>query len=367
MQWNWQDQNWPNFIYDEESIKALEASFLKQSGVYFGAYRHISAEDQTRILVGLLSDEALKTSEIEGEYLDRDSVQFSILKNLGLAKDHRKVPPAEKGIADMLLDLYQNFDETLTHELLFKWHEMLCTGRKDLEKIGAYRKHESPMQVASGRVDKPTIHYEAPPSKKVKNEMSAFIKWFNQSRKLPILIRAGLTHLYFVSIHPFEDGNGPIGRALSEKALLQGMGESALISLSTIIEKNKKNYYAALEKNNKNLEITAWLKYFAEEILQAQEFTQKQIDFIIFKAKYFEFFRDRFNDRQDKVLLRVFREGLDGFKGGLSNDNYATIAKTSSATATRDLKELVTLKALVSTGQFKSTRYHLNLNLFTQN
>jgi len=359
MQWNWQRADWPQFKYKEDNLKALEISFLKQSGVYFGAYKHISGEEQTQLLVGLLSDEALKTSAIEGEYLDRDSVQFSILKNLGLAKDHRKVPPSEKGIADMVIDLYQNFNEALSCETLFKWHAMLCGSRQDLEKVGGYRENESPMQIVSGRVDDPTIHFEAPLSKQVSKEMEAFIEWFNASKDLPILIRSGLAHLYFVSIHPFEDGNGRIARTLAEKALLQGLGEAALISLSTVIEKNKSTYYGALEANNKELEVTAWLEYFSGEILKAQKHTQKQIDFIIVKTKYFDFFRDKLNERQGKVLLRVFREGLDGFKGGLSKSNYMHIAKTSSATATRDLKQLVALNALVTTGQFKSTRYHL--------
>lgn len=158
--------------------------------------------------MGLLSDEALKISEIEGGYLDRDSVQFSILKNLGLAKDHRKVSPSEKGIADRVIDLYKNFNQTLSHKNLFKWHEMICNGRTDLDKIGEYRERENPMRIVSGRIDEPTIHFEAPPSKQVKREMDTFIDWFNTSKDCPILVRVGLAHLYFVSIHPFEDGNG---------------------------------------------------------------------------------------------------------------------------------------------------------------
>jgi len=368
MTWNWQKSDWPQFTYRKSVLADLEARLFRQSGIFLGALKHVNSEDKNTLIVDLISNEALKTSEIEGEILNRDSLQSSIRRNFGLEAKSQKIPPAEQGISEMMVDLYQTFDKPLTHEQLFGWHAMLMNGRKDLRKVGAYRTHDDPMPVVSGPLHDPHVHFEAPPSKTMQREMTQFIRWFNDSapgrkRPLPALTRTGIAHLYFVSIHPFEDGNGRIGRAIAEKALSQCLGQPTLIALSHTIQSHKKDYYDSLEKNNKSHEITDWLTYFANAILEAQDYTQRLIDFLIEKSKLYEKLRGKLNERQEKVMARMFREGLDGFKGGLTAEKYLGITKTSRATATRDLHDLVEMGALQKTGELKHTRYHLNITI----
>ncbi|WP_347839385.1 Fic family protein [uncultured Draconibacterium sp.] len=363
--WNWMLKDWPQFSYDAKALEALEYQFSENSGTVFGVLKHLREESKDNFLVEVLSDEAIKTSEIEGEYLNRESVQSSIKKNFGLAVEKRKIPPAEFGISEMMVDLYLNYDLTLTHEQLFSWHKMICNGRRDIKDIGCYRTHEDPMQLVSGRLDLPKVHFEAPPSKIVPDEMERFVSWFNQihqkdvNQKLLPLTKAGIAHLYFVSIHPFEDGNGRIGRAIAEKSIAQSTLRPSLISLSSTIDANKKSYYAFLEKSNTTLEITDWLVYFSETILEAQEHTLKRIDFLIEKIRFFDRFSSQLNERQLKVVKRLFDAGHKGFKGGLSANNYQTIAKASASTATRDLQDLINKQILIKTGTLKSTRYFL--------
>jgi len=360
-------EKWPHFTYDKEALGELEFQFSQNTGTAFGVLKHIAQDSKDDLLVEILSTEALKTSEIEGEILNRESVQSSIKKNLGLITDKRKIPPAEYGISEMMVDLYLNYNKTLSHDQLFEWHEMITNGRRDLTNIGCYRTHEDPMQVVSGKLDQPKVHFEAPPSKQVTEEMEQFINWFNTvhsaESKFEILplVKAGIAHLYFVSIHPFEDGNGRIGRAIAEKSIALSTGQPSLISLSHTIEKNKKNYYASLEKHNTVLEITDWLVYFGQTILDAQQYTLKQIDFLIEKTRFFDHFSTQINERQLKVIKRLFEVGYTGFKGGLSANNYMRIAKTSASTATRDLKDLEEKQIFIKTGKLKSTRYSLNI------
>ncbi len=365
MKWNWQKQDWPHFTYAKKPLESLEADFLQCSGIFIGSFEHLQRADKDELMVTLISDEAVKTSEIEGEYLNRDSVQSSIRRQFGLETDKRKVPPAEQGIAQLMVNLYQSFKEPLTHKYLFSWHSMVTKGRGDLKDVGHYRTHDDPMQVVSGSVYKPKVHFEAPPSKAVKKEMMYFIRWFNQTQRerTSFLVRAAIAHLYFVSIHPFEDGNGRIARALSQKALYQGLDQPMLISLSQEIEKKKKAYYNALERANRSNEITDWLVYFAETIIDAQKYTQKHIKFLIDKTKLYDRLRDQINDRQEKVLVRMFREGLEGFKGGVSAKNYMTITKASASTTTRDLQDLVAKQALNKIGQRRYARYWLNVDV----
>lgn len=365
--WNWQQKEWPQFTYHKDKLSSLELKFSHNVGTVLGAFKHVNKNEKENLIIEILSNEALKTSEIEGEYLDRDSIQSSIKINLGLKVEKKKIAPAEFGISEMMVDLYKNFNKPLSHQQLFNWHKMLTNGRRDLLDIGTYRTHEDPMQVVSGRLDKPTIHFEAPPSNNIRKEMEQFVLWFNtvhsktEHSLLPIT-KAGITHLYFVCIHPFEDGNGRISRALAEKSIAQSLGQPTLISLSKTIESNKKAYYNALENNNKSLNITDWLLYFGQTILDAQNDTLQLIDFLIEKAKFFDRFRPVMNERQFKVVTRIFNAGYQGFKGGLSADNYTRIAKTSASTATRDLKDMVDKKMLIKTGELKGTRYWLNIN-----
>ncbi|WP_240485944.1 Fic family protein [Anditalea andensis] len=236
-------------------------------------------------------------------------------------------------------------------------------GRIDLEIVGGYRVHEDSMQIVSGRLDLPQGFYEAPPSPRVPKEMENYLLWFNlaYSEGIPTLVHSGLAHLYFELIHLFEDGNGRIGRAIAEKALAMGAKHSLITSLYSTIKRNKKAYYQALERANGSLEVTLWLVYFSEKVLEAQIHVQKLIQFIVQKARYFEDFRNKLNERQSKVVLRLFLEGPEGFKGGLSAKNYIRISKTSPATTTRDLAEMVSLGALKKTGKLRHTRYYLTM------
>ncbi len=364
MTWNWEQPNWPEFSYKSEALAPLEQRFLLQSGEFVGACKHMGADDQETLKIELISEEAVKTSEIEGELLNRDSVQSSLRHQLGLSAEAPGIDPAERGISEMMVDLYRNFANTLDDATMFAWHKMLLSGDRKISVIGGYRTHADPMQVVSGPDYKRSVHFEAPPSSRMSAEMTRFIAWFNETAPtgktpLPPLTRAGIAHLYFVCIHPFEDGNGRIGRALAEKSLAQNLKQPSLIALAYTIERKRKDYYAALESNNKELEITAWLTYFANTILEAQRNTITRVDFFVAKAKFYETFRNQLNERQDRVIARMFKEGIDGFKGGLSADNYITISKTSRATATRDLQDLVEKGALTKTGELRHTRYFL--------
>jgi Fic family protein len=367
MRWNWEQPDWPAFRYDRDALAPLERQFLLRSGEFMGACRHIGDADKDRLRIELISDEAVKTSEIEGELLNRDSVQSSIMHQFGLGPDSRRIPPAERGIAEMMVDLYRTFAEPLTDRMLFRWHAMLLGGSRDVAVVGGYRKHADPMQVVSGPLHRRRVHFEAPPSVRVAGEMKMFNAWFRETRPqgakpLPALARAGIAHLHFVSVHPFEDGNGRIGRAISEKVLAQSLDQPSLIALAQSIERRRKDYYAALEQNNKTVGITDWLVYFAETILEAQAMSGRRLDFYLSKARFCERLRGRLNERQDKVIARMFREGPDGFKGGLSAENYLSITHTSRATATRDLQDLVAMGALARSGALRHTRYRLKLN-----
>lgn len=360
--WNWQKQDWTDFRWDAARLLQAERRFLVGGGLMLSSVEQLGAEERDHITVELMSEGALTTSEIEGETLDRLSVQSSIQRQLGLATDHRRVQPGEQGIAEMTVNAYQNFATPLTDAALFAWHEMITNGRRDLTDIGRYRTHSEPMQVVSGRLDRPTVHFEAPPSAQVPSEMTQFLDWFNMTEHpLPPLTRAGLAHLYFVSIHPFEDGNGRVARAVAEKALLQGVGQPMLLALSPTILARRKSYYTSLEAANKSNEVTEWLVWFAGITLESQRRTLAQVKFLLDKAKFFDKYRGMFNARQDKALLRMFREGPSGFAGGLSASKYISLAGTTSATATRDLGVLVEKGALTATGELKGRRYHLNV------
>ncbi len=366
MVWNWQISGWPDFRYDEAALAPLEQRFLLSSGEILGAVHHVSPSERDQLRIDLLSDEAMKTSAIEGEMLDRRSVQSSLRRQLGLEPDSYPNKPREQGVAEMMVDVYSTYAELLTHDTLFSWHEMLLSFDKRLEATGSYRRHEDAMQIVSGRLDRPAVHFEAPPSAQVQEEMDRYVAWFNRtapdtSDPLPALTRAGLSHLYFESIHPFEDGNGRLGRALAEKSLAQNIGQPSLIALAFTIERQRKAYYDQLERHQKTLDVTPWLEWFAETVLAAQQVTLNRVGFFIAKVHFYDRHREALNDRQAKAIERMFREGPDGFQGGLSAENYISITATSRATATRDLQELVEMGALTRTGERRYTRYWLKL------
>jgi len=368
MTWNWQSPDWPNFKWDRSRISGAEEQFLLGAGVAIGAVKHLGEDDHKQLLVELMSGEAVTTSAIEGEVLNRASVQSSILRQLGLASpDRRRVMPAEQGIAEMMVDLYRSFSQPISDETLFGWHRMVTSGRKDLADIGRYRRRREPMQVLSGPIGAPTVHFEAPPSKRVPVEMKRFIAWFNRTapqgkEPFPAITRAGTAHLFFESIHPFEDGNGRLGRAIAEKAMTQNFGQPVLLALATTILAHQKSYYLALERANRKNDITEWLVWFADIALESQGRRIAQVEFIITKTKLLDRLRGQINERQQKALLRIFREGSEGFKGGLSAGNYSTITGASPATTTRDLADLTEKGALIRTGERKHARYMVNLS-----
>lgn len=368
MPWNWQQPDWPHFMWDASRLAAAEQQYLVGGGVLLGTVKHLGEDERNQLTVEAMSTEALTTSEIEGEMLDRASVQSSIQKQLGLAADNRRVAPREQGIAQMMVELYRTFAEPLSEDTLFGWHRMVMSGRHDVTDMGRYRTSDEPMQIVSGAAGTPKVHFEAPPSSQVPSEMKRFIEWFNQTapgkpQALPALTRAGAAHLYFESLHPFEDGNGRIGRTIAEKALAQSVGQPTLIMLAATMLARRAGYYAALEAASERNEITDWLAWFAGITIEAQRRTQSLTDFLIDKAKLFDRLKGQLNERQEKALLRMFREGPEGFKGGLSAGKYSTITGTSPATATRDLADLIEKGALVRTGELRHARYHLFIPL----
>jgi Fic family protein len=368
MTWNWQLPDWPNFRWDRTRLETAENQFLVGSGVFLGTVRHLGTGQRDQLTVDAMSTEAVTTSEIEGETLDRASVQSSIRRQLGLATDERRIRPAERGIAEMMVDLYKSFAEPLSDEMLFRWHQMLMRGRHDQADMGRYRTGAEPMQVVSGPMDEPKVHFEAPPSSQVPSEMRHFKEWFGRTAprreaSLPALTRAGMAHLYFESIHPFEDGNGRLGRAIAEKALAQSLGQPTLTALAATILAHRKSYYAALEAANKQNEITPWLMWFAAVAIEAQRRAIAMVEFLIDKTKLLDRLKGQLNDRQEEAILRMFREGPEGFRGGLSAGKYSTITGASPATTTRDLADLVAKGALTREGERRHARYHLAVAL----
>ena len=367
MNYAWQQENWTKFQFDLSKIEAALLAFTQESGMTNGIIEGLPDGLQEEAITDLMISEALKTSEIEGEYFSRKDVMSSVKNRLSLTKAPLKLSNrGAQGIADLMIKVRGTFHQPLTENMLFEWHTMLLATDRNITP-GQWRTGDDPMQVVSGRLDEPTIHFEAPPSSIIPNEMTNFIKWFNDTAPqgaTPIIhpvLRSGIAHLYFETIHPFEDGNGRIGRAIAEKAISQGLGSPALITLSSTIEAKKKDYYAALESAQGSNEITPWLIYFSETTLEAQRYAKEQIRFILLKVKFFDRYRDLINERQNKVLKRMFESGIDGFEGGMSTHKYIAITKASKATATRDLQQLAKVEALSKTGGGHSTRYHLYL------
>ncbi len=362
MSWNWQLSGWPNFTYNFPEILQKERQFLLEAGSACAFLKTLNENDHKQLVVEILSLEGLESSRIEGEILDRESLQSSIKKHFGLQSNQKEQAGKEKQIAELLCHVYESFDQPLTHEMLYNWHAILFKNQTHIEDCGRYRTHSEPMQIVSSRYGLDKVFFEAPPSAQVFEEMATFIDWFNSSRSSDsILARAAIAHLYFENIHPFEDGNGRLGRILVEKILSQGVERPVLMATSKILEKRKKEYYAALEKCNHTLEVGHWVQFFIEVILQAQKQSMDFLYFLIEKSKMLRLLTNKLNARQEKVLLKLFAEGLEGFKGGLTAEKYIAMTKTSKATATRDLADLVEKGALIRTGELRHTRYHLYL------
>ena len=367
MTYNWQQEDWPEFRFDLAKVADTLLIFAEKTGRASGLLRGLAEETQTEAMIEMMVAEAIKTSEIEGEYLSRKDVMSSIRKNLGLGQPLEKVQDKRaEGVAALMIDVRNSYAEPLSKEKLFEWHRMLMTGSRGI-KTGQWRRHDEPMQVVSGPIGKEKIHFEPPPSSRVPKEIGRFIAWFNetgqggkQDIKRPV-VRSAVAHLYFESIHPFEDGNGRIGRVLSEKALSQGIGRPVLLSLSRPIEANRKQYYEALQKGQQSNDITSWVTWFVNMAVEAQEQAEEQIEFTLKKTKFFDRFRNELNERQLKVMGRILEEGPRGFQGGMNAQKYMAITNTSKATATRDLQDLVERGACVQSGGGRSTRYEVKL------
>lgn len=367
--YNWQQPDWPQFKYSLQGVEDMLLTFSEKVGRVTGILEALPEETKQDVVIDIILAEAIKTSEIEGEFPNRKDVLSSIRKNLGLhtSPEHIKDKSAV-GLGELMIDVRKTFKEPLTKDKLFAWHRMLLGNNNRIE-VGNWRTHEDPMQVISGAMGKEKVHYEAPPSSGVSNEMQQFIEWFNDTapggakeiKKAPV--RAAVAHLYFETIHPFEDGNGRIGRAIAEKALSQTIGRPVVLSLSRTIEANKNAYYSSLEKAQRSNEITPWVDYFVETSLEAQTEAEIQIDFTLKKTRFFDRFKDQLNDRQLTVIKRMLEEGPKGFQGGMNARKYIGITKTSKATATRDMQQLLELGAfkLASEAGGRSTSYLVNL------
>ncbi len=368
MKYSWQHPDWPHFRYSLEGLEDILFEFAERTGRVSGLLAGLSAGTRAEAIIDMMVAEAIKTSEIEGEYLSRQDVMSSIRNNLGLGQKSEPVYDLRaQGAAELMVDVRNSFAERIAADKLFSWHCMIMKGSKGIA-IGEWRSHEEPMQVVSGPMGRERIHFEAPPSAQVADEMEGLIKWFNLTgpgEKHEIKraeVRSAIAHLYFETIHPFEDGNGRIGRAIAEKALSQGIGRPVLLSLSRAIEADKKAYYDALQEAQRSLEITPWLNYFLPMALEAQKQAEKLIEFTLKKAKFFDRFGGQLNERQLKVVRRMLEEGPNGFEGGMNARKYVAIATTSKATATRDMQDLAEKNIFLPTGGGRSTRYSLNLS-----
>lgn len=363
MPWNWQLAGWPNFHFKKECIEPQEKQFLLTAGSSLAFLKKIDEQEQQQFLVEILSTEGEESSRIEGEILDRASLRSSIKRHFGLNVKIKPQQLKEKGMAELLCSVYESHDKPLTHGMLYKWHATLFQGAMWEFETGKYRAHAEPMQIVSHRLDRHEVYFEAPPSQMIYSEMEKYIHWFNSTKPISsILERAAIAHLYFENIHPFEDGNGRISRALVEKSLSQGVGQPILVAVSKVLEKRKKEYYQELGTCNRSLEATRWVEFFADVVLQAQIESLNLLNFIIEKSKLMTKLVGILNPRQEKALLRLLQEGPAGFQGGLSAEKYIAITGASRATTTRDLTELVQLGAVVKTGELRHARYWLNVS-----
>ena len=363
---NWQLPDWPHFTYKLTNEDQLLLDFAKRAGRASGLLETLPNDSQSDTIVEMMVFEAIKTSAIEGEFLSRKDVMSSIKRNLGLNPNLKQVYDLRaQGAAELMINVRQTFNEPLSKEMLFTWHKMLMKGSKGIN-IGQWRSHSEPMQVVSGPMGREIVHFEAPPSIQVPAEMERFIQWFNDTasggsdeiNKPPI--RSSIAHIYFETIHPFEDGNGRIGRAISEKALSQGLRQPVLLSLSRTIEENKNAYYDGLKSAQKSNDLTEWIRYFVNVVIDAQKIAEEFIEFTLRKTKYFDHYNRLLNHRQSKAVLRMLEEGPKGFQGGMTARKYMAISKTSKATATRDLQDLVVKGALTAYGSGRSTRYEID-------
>lgn len=366
----WKHAEWPHFTYQTDALQDVLYKYAAEANALAGRLAGIAEEDKSEALIDLMVTEAIRTSQIEGEHYDRDDVRSSIRNQLGLVSVPEPVrDPRANGISALMISARETFRAPMTEERLFGWHDMVMTDENLRARVPVGNWRDDDMQIVSGPIGREKVHFKAPPPDKVPDEMAAFIEWFNATApdgekvKLPAPVRAAVLHLYFETIHPFADGNGRIGRALSEVALSQELGSPVLLSLSSVIQKRRNEYYEELNlASYGDLDITRWVDWFVNAILQAQLEAREMILFVLAKARFWETHESGLNERQTRALKRMMREGPDGFTGGMSAKKYVTITGCSKATATRDLSELSDLGVLRQlTGGGRSTSYELVL------
>ncbi|MBF0208404.1 MAG: Fic family protein [Oligoflexia bacterium] len=367
----WQHPSWPNFELDQDAIFKVLLEAKKSQAFILAQANLLELNDQMEFFI----EEAYTTSAIEGEILDRETIRSSVAKRLGLeTAGMPQIKRESDGLVEVLMDATTNHQQELTHERLFSWHAALFpttsySGYSGINKIlvGEYRQGEDPMQVISGRIGKERIHYEAPPSNRDRKEMNRFLKWWNTSdNEYDGIIRAAIAHLWFVTIHPFDDGNGRIARAITDMALAKEEKIcKRLYSLSFQILRDKKNYYEILERTQKgNGEITDWILWFISMFIQSIDNSKKVIEKSIFIARFYKKFADKiFNERQWKVIKKLLECLPEDFTGGLTNKKYVSMTGVSAESAKRDLRDLVAQGVLlVNEKKGRSTSYRLNKN-----
>jgi len=352
--WIWQRDDWPR-ITRGCAIPDEEDAFLANAEALRGHMAGLDETARNTLIADALAWDGWATSAIEGEFLSRSSLQSSLRRRLGLpdgpgAGNARR----EEGLAEMLLATMEAWRQPLTAQTMKEWQLTLCGHRIDLDVVGEYRTSAEPMQVVSGRPGRPpSVHYEAPPAAAVPDEMARFVRWFNDSepggpRPMPPVQRAAWAHHHFVAIHPFEDGNGRIARQLAAKALMQGAGSPIAPALASAIEPRRSHYYDALEASQRFEEprMDIWQQHFAEMVAKGQDGMLSMARFAAAQALFWDDYHDALSADQRKVAKRLFEAGPEGFLGGLSVKNYATIAKVDAQAAARGIADMVALGAL---------------------
>lgn len=356
---------WPNFTWDSEALSPILAALRYREGQLLGGMRALGFDLRSEASLRTLTDDVVKSSAIEGERLDPEEVRSSIARRLGL--DAGGLVPASRdveGVVEMMLDATQHHDQKLTAERLFGWHAALFpTGRSGMRRIaaGVWRPGDAgPMQVVSGPVGHETVHFEAPAAERIEGEMSRFLDWFNDDLiAIDPVLKAGVAHFWFVTIHPFEDGNGRIARAIADMALARAdESKERFYSMSSRIEAERKAYYEHLERQQRDdLDITEWLLWFLGCLDRAIDSAEDALAAVLYKARLWEKANRRpVNERQRLVLNRMLGE----FQGHMNTSKYAKLAKCSADTALRDIRDLLDRGILIQNpGGGRSTSYRL--------
>jgi Fic family protein len=358
--------DWPAYRWRDDALTARLAAVRHRQGRLIGRMEALGFQLKTEAVLQTLTEDVLKSSEIEGEMLDKEQVRSSIARRLGidigaLAAKDRDV----EGVVEMMLDATQRYAEPLTPDRLFGWHAALFpTGRSGMTRItvGAWRKDQTgPMQVVSGPMGRERVHFEAPAAHRIDADMQAFLDWFNNAATVDPVLKAALAHLWFVTIHPFDDGNGRIARAIADMALARSEGTvQRFYSMSAQIRIEHKTYYEILEQIQKHdLDVTPWIEWFLACLDRAFDGAEQTLASIMTKARFWDGHRDfAFNDRQRTILNRL----LNGFEGKLTSSKWAVLAKCSQDTALRDIDGLLTHGVLAKdVGGGRSTSYSLVL------